>query len=324
MMADVYRFQFGIQEHKLIFAIQPITKNDRVLTSHVFKAVTASDWFNCVQTCHDDPRCISYNYQRSAEANGLCELNECEVEDLCDKDESLFHSPGFVFQQIRTSATHKCAASREENICALNIPVPTTPPQNVEVANKTITSLFITWDAVPTNQSLERIPEYKVTYSFMSSKHGGNVTVVTAPTAHINLTGLRIYRKYNVTVLAFNQCGDGPSSEILSEKTDEDKPKAAPGNLKAERNNSTSILVKWDRVPNGKRDGKIISYRVNYTRSEPDVITMSEEVKEPNREFLLTNLYTNVEYTITVSASTTKGYGPASAPVVVPAGDKKR
>ena len=90
-------------QHKLIFAIQPTTKNNHVLAGHVFQAFTATDWFNCLQTCHDDPRCISYNYQRSAEANGLCELNDCGVEDFCDREGSLFHSPGFVFQQIRTS-----------------------------------------------------------------------------------------------------------------------------------------------------------------------------------------------------------------------------
>ena len=90
-------------QHKLIFAIQPITQNDHVLTDRVFQAFTATDWFNCLQTCHDDPRCISYNYQRSAEANGLCELNDCGVEDFCDREGSIFYSPGFVFQQIRTS-----------------------------------------------------------------------------------------------------------------------------------------------------------------------------------------------------------------------------
>ena len=90
-------------QHKLIFAIQPITQNDHVLTDRVFQAFTATDWFNCLQTCHDDPRCISYNYQRSAEANGLCELNDFGVEDFCDREGSIFYSPGFVFQQIRTS-----------------------------------------------------------------------------------------------------------------------------------------------------------------------------------------------------------------------------
>ncbi|XP_027056186.1 neogenin-like, partial [Pocillopora damicornis] len=213
--------------------------------------------------------------------------------------------------------TNKCAASQKENICALNDSVPTIPPQNVKEVNKTITSLFITWDVVPTNQNLELIPKYKVIYSLKSSKNDIHGSEVTASTVYINLTGLKIHRKYNITVLAFNQCGDGPSSPMLSVITDEDRPKAAPQNLSAERKNSTSILVSWDRVPNGKRDGTIISYRVNYTRSKPGARTMSEKVDKAKRLLLLTNLETDPEYTITVSASTSKGYGPASKPVRV-------
>ena len=96
------------------------------------------------------------------------------------------------------------------------------PPQNVKEVNKTITSLFITWDVVPTNQNLELIPEYKVIYSLKSGKKDIHGSEVTASTVYINLTGLKIHRKYNITVLAFNQCGDGPSSAMLSAKTDED------------------------------------------------------------------------------------------------------
>ena len=88
--------------------------------------------------------------------------------------------------------------------------------------NKTITSLFITWDVVPTNQTLELIPEFKVIYSLRFDKKEINRRVVRAPLPYINLTGLKIHRRYNITVLAFNQCGDGPSSAMLSAKTDED------------------------------------------------------------------------------------------------------
>ena len=96
------------------------------------------------------------------------------------------------------------------------------PPQNVKEVNKTITSLFITWDVVPTNQNLELIPEFKVIYSLRLDKKEINRRVVRAPLPYINLTGLKIHRRYNITVLAFNQCGDGPSSAMLSAKTDED------------------------------------------------------------------------------------------------------
>ena len=86
-----------------ILAFQPITEPNHVLVDHVFQQLFGRDWFNCIQACHDEPRCISYNYQRSVGANGLCELNDYGVEDLCDRSKSLIYSLGFVFQQIRQS-----------------------------------------------------------------------------------------------------------------------------------------------------------------------------------------------------------------------------
>ena len=91
-----------------ILAFQPVTENNYVLVGHVFQQLHARDWFNCIQACHDDPRCISYNYERAAGASGLCELNYCGVKDLCDRNRSLIYSLGFAFQQIRQSKVSKC------------------------------------------------------------------------------------------------------------------------------------------------------------------------------------------------------------------------
>ena len=91
--------QFSKQPNLLAF--QPITQNNHCLVGHAFQRLHARDWFNCIQACQDDPRCISYNYERSAGANGLCELNICGVRRLCDRHSSLISSTGFVFQQIR-------------------------------------------------------------------------------------------------------------------------------------------------------------------------------------------------------------------------------
>ncbi|KAJ7357592.1 hypothetical protein OS493_024405 [Desmophyllum pertusum] len=91
----------------IISAFQPITENNHVLVGHVFQQLYSRDWFSCIQACQDEPRCISYNYERSARVNGQCELNDCGVEDLCDRDKSLIYSVGFVFQQIRENKCYK-------------------------------------------------------------------------------------------------------------------------------------------------------------------------------------------------------------------------
>ena len=42
------------------------TANNRVLVGQVFQQLYAKHWFNCIQACHDEARCISYNYDKSA------------------------------------------------------------------------------------------------------------------------------------------------------------------------------------------------------------------------------------------------------------------
>ena len=109
-----------------ISAFQLLTENDNVLVGHVFQQFYARDWFNCIQACHDQPRCISYNYQRSGGANGLCELNDRGGKGFGGKDKSLFVSKGFVSQQIREiKVSTTCVALRHwrpASVCASYMP----------------------------------------------------------------------------------------------------------------------------------------------------------------------------------------------------------
>lgn len=110
----IYFFKFYAMFKNLVFlrlltellpqgicaSFQPTTANNRVLVGHVFQQLHAEGWFNCIQACHDEARCISYNYNKSASENGLCELSNAGL-DWCNKEQSLVYSMGFVFQQLR-------------------------------------------------------------------------------------------------------------------------------------------------------------------------------------------------------------------------------
>ena len=91
---------FIISQRK-ISALQPATENNYILVGHVYQTLYVDDWLNCIHACHYDPRCTSYNYNKSAAANGLCELNACEPQDLCNIEKFLIYSPDFIFQRIR-------------------------------------------------------------------------------------------------------------------------------------------------------------------------------------------------------------------------------
>ena len=98
--------------------------------------------------------------------------------------------------------------------------MPAIPPRNVTAVSKTSTSIFITWDAVPSNQRSGNILGYKINWILQSKRR--DETTKEFSVAMANLTGLKKGRKYNVTVFAFNYCGDGPSSDILIVKMDEE------------------------------------------------------------------------------------------------------
>jgi len=99
--------------------------------------------------------------------------------------------------------------------------VPVASPQNVRAVNQTSTSIFFTWDAVSTNQRNGKILGYTVQNTFLFND-GRTTNEVRVAMGEINLTSLGKNQKHAITVLAYNECGDGPLSDVLYVKTDED------------------------------------------------------------------------------------------------------
>ena len=79
---------------------------------------------------------------------------------------------------------------------------------------------------------------------------------------------------------------------------------------------STSILVSWDDVPADQQNGIITVYTITYqsqTENHNGVVSAAPN----NRQKSITGLKEYVNYNITVFASTVKGDGPHSSPVLV-------
>ena len=94
------------------------------------------------------------------------------------------------------------------------------------------------------------------------------------------------------------------------------EPGAAPQSVRGQNSSSTSILVMWDEVPADKRNGVITGYTITY-HSQTENDSGNVQVNASLRQTELTNLKKYVNYNITVSASTEKGIGPTSDPIVV-------
>ena len=94
------------------------------------------------------------------------------------------------------------------------------------------------------------------------------------------------------------------------------EPNAPPSNVQGRNTSSTSILVQWGDVPAADQNGIILSYTVTY-KALPGGTPKTEVVIAPTTEVTLTDLNEFTNYSITVFASTVKGAGNDSEPIIV-------
>ena len=94
------------------------------------------------------------------------------------------------------------------------------------------------------------------------------------------------------------------------------EPNAPPFNVQGHSTSSTSVLVQWNNVPAADINGVILSYTVTY-EALPDGSPQTKVVSAPTTLVTLTGLNEYTNYSITVFASTIKGNGNMSEPIVV-------
>ncbi len=98
---------------------------------------------------------------------------------------------------------------------------PAAAPENVTGHNTSSTSILVTWDDVPAADQNGIILTYTITYVSLTENHRGNVTV-NFTDYQTNLTGLREYVNYSITVFASTVKGDGQPSDPIIVITDQD------------------------------------------------------------------------------------------------------
>ncbi|XP_020608167.1 contactin-4-like [Orbicella faveolata] len=204
---------------------------------------------------------------------------------------------------------------------SLVIQVEPNRPLNVSVDSKSSQVVNISWIAGFDGNSA--IQNYTVKRSldnvdFVDAVCQGSLSdsscVVSSASASVG--NLSPWTLYYFKVFARNMVGTSDGSPVVNATTDEEEPGAAPKNVTGQNSSSTSIVVMWDEVPADQQNGIITSYTITY-KSHTENDNGSVQVNASVHQTELTNLKEYVNYNITVFASTVKGDGPASDPIVV-------
>ena len=90
------------------------------------------------------------------------------------------------------------------------------------------------------------------------------------------------------------------------------EPGAAPSNVTASPESTTSIKVEWDPVPKCKRNGEITNYIVEVFNSTRDEVRYVRYVSSDDRSVVIRNLQEYTNYSVRVYATTAVGEGPPS------------
>ncbi|XP_051745763.1 LOW QUALITY PROTEIN: protein tyrosine phosphatase receptor type Db [Ctenopharyngodon idella] len=204
------------------------------------------------------------------------------------------------------------------------------PPQEVTCISPSSTNLLLSW-APPLTDENGIITGYSIRYVAVERDKDPVQKISNIPSDcfRYRIEGLKKGTLYSVTVAAHTDTGQGPESLPILVRTEEDVPSAPPRGVDVVVLNATSARVSWKPPVAERQHGKIRGYQVTYARRTAGERTVSPRIRElllrdsqpqndsKQYDVILTDLWPNTEYSVTVAAFTTKGDGARSKPIVI-------
>ncbi|ELU00302.1 hypothetical protein CAPTEDRAFT_229069 [Capitella teleta] len=197
--------------------------------------------------------------------------------------------------------------------------IPTAPPQDIRAHVVSSRDIDVSWSPPPADQQNGLITGYKVLYTLATSRLGpSDAAVVTSAGTErsARIGNLERWTEYKVWVVASTQVGDGPRSELLLVRTDEDVP-GMPRRVHLHTVNSTAVRVNWRPPSEAEHNGIVRGYQIHYVKindeGEPSGVPGMYDLNEDNKhEVIVNGLTPDTNYQFQVAAYTRKGDGARS------------
>ncbi|XP_052084443.1 neogenin-like isoform X6 [Mytilus californianus] len=184
-----------------------------------------------------------------------------------------------------------------------DIDVP-TPPTNVHADAKSPESIRVSWD--PPAQAKGKITKYKLMYYMKGDAQEHRIEIIK--TNHI-LQGLKTFKEYSISVVAFNENGEGGRSDEIEARTLSDRPSDIPQNVTLEAASATSLILRWEPPPEETRNGIITGYKIRF-KKRTDMRSRTVTTDGNRRLYALVNLEKNTQYQVKIAPINVNGTGP--------------
>jgi hypothetical protein len=208
----------------------------------------------------------------------------------------------------------------------------------------------VRWNEVPPINQNGEIIEYDLVYEPLETFSGAigltHANNLPASSPGLTLSRLEEYVSYNISVRASTQVGPGPFSVPITAVTDEAgknnmlytctcmqmtiitkyhaAPMSAPTNVRVEAVSSVELYVSWDEVSPVDQNGIITTYEVfSIPETTFDDALLSQAINTTNMSLFLFDLHPYVNYTISVRAYTSAGFGPSNIVVQITPEDSR-
>ncbi|XP_075436193.1 LOW QUALITY PROTEIN: protein sidekick-2-like [Ascaphus truei] len=231
----------------------------------------------------------------------------------------LIPARSYQFRLCPVNDVGKGQFSKDTERVSLPEEPPTAPPQNVIASGRTNQSIMIQWQPPPESHQNGALKGYIIRYCLSGLPVGYQYrNISNADINNLLLEDLIIWTNYEIEVAAFNSAGLGVYSLKVTEWTLQGVPTVAPGNVKAESTNSTTIRVTWTppspQFVNGINQGyKLIAWEPAQ-EDDVTVVTVRPNFQDRVHVGLISGLKKFTGYLTSVLCFTTPGDGPRSAP----------
>uniref|UniRef100_A0A3B1JP32 Neural cell adhesion molecule L1 n=1 Tax=Astyanax mexicanus TaxID=7994 RepID=A0A3B1JP32_ASTMX len=173
----------------------------------------------------------------------------------------------FVNYQFRVIAINKVGQSRPSRPSAryqTSGSPPDVAPSGLKGWGTRKNNMEISWQ--PLLDTQRNGPELRYVVSWRRKDHEEEWNNVTTTSTKYVVSDTETYVPYEIKIQAINDFGRGPESNVVIGYSGEDKPSAAPADLRVPKADSTKVNVHWVPVEPSSIHGEFKEYRLYYRR----------------------------------------------------------